>query len=105
MRTSLLDHIVSQLVRRRRCSRKVCGKQFADFVNRLDQSVAKLLILKMGPHSVHNALPKFVAAFLVNRFVADYGELVRAWRYKNQNRIALPLRMHTQLMKFFLRSD
>ena len=81
----------------------MCGQRFADFVNRLDQRVAKLLILKMHPHSVHNAMPELVAAFFVNRFVADYGDLVRAWRHENQHRIALARRAHTQLMKLFLR--
>ena len=81
------------------------GQRFANFLNCFNQRVAEFLILKMHSHSVYHALPELVAAFLVNRFVPDYGELVRTWRYKNQNRIALARRMHTQLMKLLLRSD
>ena len=71
------------------------GQCFARFLYRFDERVTELLISEMRPHSFDKSLPEWSAAFLVNRFVADYGELVRAWRYKNQNRIALLLRVHT----------
>src|SRR5437773_6839771 len=79
------------------------GQQFADFANRLDQRVAKLLVLKMRPHSFDNMLPELVATFLVNGFIADDGELVRAWRDENQNRVLLTRLVHAKLMKLFLR--
>ncbi len=79
------------------------GQQFADFLNRFDQGVTEFLVLKMRPHSFDNALPELVAAFLMNRFIADDGELVRAWRDENQNRVLLTCLVHTKLMKLFLR--
>src|SRR6476646_1398331 len=81
------------------------GQQFADFANRLDQRVAKLLVLKMRPHSFDNALPKLVTAFLVNGSIANNGELVLAWRHENSDRIALRGLVHLELLKFFLRNN
>jgi len=77
------DYVVWQLIRVSQRLRKMRGEQFADFANRLDQRVAKLLVLKMRPHSFDNALPKLVTAFLVNGSIANNGELVLAWRYEN----------------------
>src|SRR6266536_5018901 len=81
------------------------GHYAADFLNRFDQRIAKVLVLKMRPHSGHNSLPELVTALLVNRLIANYGELVRAWRYENQDRIALTRLVHAQLAKFFLRGN
>ena len=75
------------------------GQHFADFLNRLDQRVAEFLILKMRPHLLYNVLPEFLAAFLVNRFVTNNGELVRARRHENQHRIALARFVHIEPMK------
>src|ERR1051326_4008293 len=105
MRVSLLHNVIRQFTFPRRCLGKMCSQYFPDLVNRLDERVAKLLILKMRPHSVHDALPELIAALLVNRFVADYREFVRTRRYKNQHSIALARRVHTQLMKLFLCGD
>src|SRR4029077_8646888 len=77
------DYVVWQLIRVSQRLRKMRGQQFADFANRLDQRVAKLLVLKMRPHSFDNALPKLVTAFLVNGPIANNGELVLAWRHEN----------------------
>ena len=77
MRTSFFQHVVRQFICIRRCSRKMRSERFANFLNCFNQRVAEFLILKMHSHSVHHALPELVAAFLVNRFVADYGKLVR----------------------------
>src|SRR6266487_5807498 len=79
------------------------GQHFADFLNRLDQRVAEFLVLKMCPHSFDNALPKLVATFLVNGFIANNSELVLAWCDENQNRVLLTRLVHTKLMKLFLR--
>ena len=59
------------------------SQNFADFLNRFDQRVAKLLVLKMGPHSIYKALPELLSAFLVNGFVAKEGELVHARHDEN----------------------
>jgi hypothetical protein len=79
------------------------GQHFADLLDRFDQRVAKFLDLKMRPHSFDNVLPELVTALLVNRFIADDGELVRAWRYENQHRITFARFVHTKSMKLPLR--
>ena len=79
------------------------GQYAADFLNRFDQRIAKVLVLKMRPHSGHNSLPELVTTLLVNRLIANYSELVRAWRDENQNRVLLTRLVHTKLMKLFLR--
>ena len=83
----------------------MCGQQFADFLYAFDDGAAKLLVLKMRPHSTCNVLPELFAALLVNRFVANNGELVRSRRYENQHRIALAGLVHSQALKFFPCND
>ena len=96
------DYVVWQLIRVSRRFRKMRDQHFADFLNRLDQRVAEFLVLKMGPHSFDNALPKLVATFLVKGSIANNGELVLAWRHENQNRIVLRGLVHLEVLKFFL---
>jgi len=84
---------------------KMRGEHISDFLNRLDQRVTELLVLKMCPHFLDNGLPKLLAAFFVNRLVANDGELVSAWRYEDQNRITLLRPVHTKLMKLLLRCN
>ena len=50
----------------------------ADLFNRFDHRVVKILILKVRPHPVHDTLPELVAAFLVNRLIANDSKLMRA---------------------------
>jgi len=59
------------------------GYHFADLLDGFDDGMTEFLVLKMCPHSIDNALPELVAALLVNRFIADDGELVRARRDEN----------------------
>ena len=80
-------------------------QHISDFVNRFDQRVTELLVLKMGPHSLDNGLPELLAAFFVNRLVTNNGELMCAWRYEDQNRITLLRLVHTKLMKLLLRCN
>lgn len=75
------------------------GQHFADFLDRLDQRVTELLILKMRPHVFRDLAPECVAAFLVDRFVANNGELMRARRHEDQHPIALARFVHTEPMK------
>jgi len=81
------------------------GQQFADFLDTFDDGAAKLLVLKMCPHSTYNVLPELLAAFFVNRFIANNSELVCSWRYENQHRIALAGLVHSETLKLFLRND
>ena len=81
------------------------GQQFADFPDAFNDSMAKLLVLKMCAHSTYNVLPELLAAPFVNRFVANDGKLVRSRRYKNQHRIAFPDLGHSKPLEFFLRND
>ena len=64
-----------------------------------------LLVLEMLAHCSDNALPEFLAAFLVNRLVADHGEFMRPGRNENEHGIALACFMHPQSMKFSLSQD
>jgi hypothetical protein len=57
----------------------------------------------MLAHSGNKILPEFVAAFLVNAFVADHRKLLRARRHKNQDGISLGGFLHSELEKFLLR--
>src|SRR5436190_6202947 len=59
----------------------------------------------MGAHFIHDVLPELFAAFFVNRLVADNGEFVGPWRYKNKNGIALAGLGHSETLKFVLRND
>jgi hypothetical protein len=59
----------------------------------------------MRLHSAYNVLPELLAAFFVDRFVANNGELVRSWRYENQYGIALAGLRHSETLKFFLCND
>src|SRR5215471_14683872 len=57
----------------------------------------------MRPHSFDDALPEFIAAFLVNRFVANDRQFMSARRHKDQHRIAFARLVHTEPMKLPLR--
>ena len=70
-----------------------------DFLDRFYQRITELLILKMGPHSFHNALPEFIAAFFMNRVVANNRKFMNTRRDKNEHRIALARLVHTEPMK------
>ena len=59
----------------------------------------------MRPHFFHNALPEFVTAFFMNRFIANDREFVNTRRDENQHRIALARFVHSEPMKLFLRRD
>jgi hypothetical protein len=98
------DDLVRQLIRICRRSRKMRGQYSADFINRFDQRVAEVLILKMDAHSIHNVLPELFAAFFVNRLVADDGEFVRPGRYENKDGVALASLVHSETLKFLLGS-
>ena len=75
------------------------GQHFADFLDRLDHRVTEPLILKMRPHVFRDSLPEHVATFLMDRFVAHNGELVRARRHENQHGIMLARFVHIEPMK------
>ena len=81
------------------------GQDAADFFNRFHESVAELLILKMRPHCLHNALPKIITASLVDRLVADDSELVRTWCDENQHCITRLRLVHFQVLKLALRNN
>ena len=81
------------------------GQQSADLLNGFDNGMAKFLVLKMRAHHVNNSLPELFAAFLVDRFVANYGKLMRAGCNENKHGIALARFVHAESVKFFLRSS
>jgi hypothetical protein len=99
------DHIIRQLVPSSRPFRKMCGKRFADFFNRFNDSVAEFFILKVRTHSVDKALPEFFTALFMDGFVTDRGEFMRSWRDEDEHSIALARFVHSKPMKFLLRSN
>jgi len=78
------------------------GQRFARFPDRFDDGVAEFFVSKMGAHGVDKPLPKLLAAFLVNGFIADDSELARARCHKNEYRVALGRFVHVEPVKFFL---
>jgi hypothetical protein len=81
------------------------GQHGPDFSDRFYQCITEVLILEIRPHSLRDALPEFVAALLVNRFVTDDRELVNARCHKDQHTIALARVVHTKPAKLPLRGD
>jgi len=98
-------NLVPRFIRRSGFFRKIRGQQFADLLNGFDDSMAKFFVLKMRAHHIDNSLPEFLAAFLVNRFVADHGEFMRAGRDENKHGIALACLVHAEPVKFLLGSS
>jgi len=101
----LFDQVVRQFVGVFHRPRKMIGEYAADFPDRFYQRITELLILKMGPHSFHNALPEFIAAFLMNRVVANNRKFMNTRRDKNEHCIALARLVHTEPMKLLLRRN
>lgn len=99
MKRLALDYVIRQFVSVSHRLRKMPGQYAPDFLDRFYQCITEFLILKMPPHFFYNALPKFTAAFLVNRFVANNSEFMNTWRDKNEHRIALARLVHTEPMK------
>ena len=81
------------------------SQRVANFVDRLDQSVAEFFVPKMFAHSSNESLPQFFATLLMDRLVPDDREFVGAGRHENSNRIALLRFVHAELMKSFLRCN
>ena len=79
------------------------GQHAPNILNRFDECSSKLLHLKMCAHSFYNVLPELFAAFLMNRLIANNGELVHAGRDKNQNCITLTRLVHAEPTKLLLR--
>jgi hypothetical protein len=78
------------------------GQYAPDFLDRFYQRITELLILKMRPHSFHDALPELIAAFFMNRVVPHDRKFVNARRDKNEHRVALARLVHTEPMKLAL---
>ena len=76
-----------------------------DFLDRFYQRITELLTLKMSPHSFHNALPEFIAAFFMNCVIPNNREFVSTRRDKNEHGITLARLVHTQPMKLPLRRN
>lgn len=81
------------------------AEQFTDLLNAFDDGATEFLLLEMLAHSIDNLLPELLAAFLVNRFIAEHGEFMRPGRNENEHGIALACFIHPQSTKFFLRRD
>jgi hypothetical protein len=100
-----LDYVIRQFIRVLRRSREMPRQDVSDFLDCFDQRLTEIVILEMRSHSLHNALPEFVSAFLVNRFVADNGEFMNTRRHKNEHTITLTRFVHTKPLKLFPRGN
>ena len=80
-------------------------ERLADFIDRFDQRVIEFFVLKMLAHPIDKTLPELLAAFFVDRLVADHGKLVRTRSDENQNSIAFVRFMQPEFVKFLLRGD
>ena len=83
----------------------MASQKFARFFDRFHQRVGKILVLEMGAHPLHQLLPEFIPALLMDAFVSDHGELACARQHKNKNAVSLLRRLHAQLMELLLRLD
>ena len=81
------------------------GEGLSCLLDRFDKRVAELFVFKMRTHRLDQALPKLLAALLVDGFVTDHGKLARAWCHKNQHRVSFRGLVHSKTMKFFLCGD
>ena len=95
-----LDHVIRQFICVSQRLRKLPGQYAPDFLDRFYQRITELLILKMRPHSFHDALPQFIAASFVNGLVANDGELMNTRRDENEHRITFARLVHTEPLKF-----
>jgi len=75
------------------------GEYAPDFVDRFYQRIAELLPLKMRSHSFNDPLPEFIAAFFMNRVVANNRKFMNTRRDKNEHSIVLARLVHTEPMK------
>ena len=75
------------------------GQYAPDFLDRFYQCITELLILKMSPHFFYNALPEFIAAFFMNRVIANDRQFMNTRRNKNEHRIAFARLVHSEPMK------
>ena len=53
----------------------------------------------MSPHFFYNALPEFIAAFFMNRVIANDRQFMNTRRNKNEHRIAFARLVHSEPMK------
>ena len=81
-------------------------REYATYlVDRFYQCIAKLLVLKMRPHSLHKALPEFIAALFMDRVVANDRKFMNAWCDKDEHSITLTRLVHTKSMELLLRRN
>src|SRR2546430_1351823 len=65
------------------------SERFTRFLDRFDQCLTEFFVSEMLAHFVNEPLPKVLAAFFVNRFIADDGELVGAGRPAGGGEVAV----------------
>src|SRR2546428_8913445 len=98
-------NLAGQFVTRCRALWEMGGQRFARFLDRFDDGAAEFFVSKMGAHGVDKPLPKLLAAFFVNGFIANDSELARSRCHKNENRVALGRFVDAEPVKFFLGRD
>src|ERR1700738_4293421 len=81
------------------------SESFAGFFDGFDKGVAELFVFEMRAHRLDQALPKLLAAFFVNGFVADHSKLVDTGRHENEHCVLFYGLVHSEPMKFLLRRN
>ena len=74
-------------------------QELARFLDRFHEGIREILVSEMGPHFLDELLPESIAAFLVNAFIPNHSKLSRARGHKNQDRVSLVSRLHSQLLE------
>ena len=105
MRTSLFNDVIWEFICVRRTPREMLCQHVADDCDRSAETFGKFMLAEAMVHRSNDALPEFIPAFFMNRFIANDSEFVNTRRHKNEHRIAFARLVHTQPVKLFLRRD
>src|SRR3954454_3345919 len=97
------DDVVRQLVPVALLTRKMLAEKRADALDPFNQRIREGFALEVIPHRLDQPIPKLDAAFLVNAFVTDDGELPRARRNQDEHGVPLSCLSHRELVELLRR--
>ena len=76
-----------------------------EIADRVDDRIGVALMAQMLAHKIDNPSPVIRPAFLVNPSVPDDGKLAWPGRNKNQHAVTIGRSLHSEPLKFLLRSE
>ena len=94
---------VGQFVAVVRQTRKMRGQQFARLADAVEDALREFGFLEIAGHLARHGLPEFIAATIVNTFIADDRKLPGLWRDKDQDAVPVVGFGHAQSHKRRLR--